>query len=69
MGNSRNRKRKVVRTPPSKMAKKAKHGRPDDASPGPSGLKIRDQTANIGVNTENENTVREGTIFMDLSAV
>lgn len=66
MGNTRNRKRKAVRTPPSKMAKKSKHGRQYDENPGPSGMKIGDQTAKIDVSSDQIDTVREGMIFMDL---
>ena len=53
MGNLQNRKRKRVRNPPSKMAKKFKHGdEPCDKEAGPSGTKIGAQTANFGVNFE-----------------
>ena len=68
MGNLQNRKRKRVRKPPSKMAKKFKHGdEPRDKEAGPSGAKIGAHTANFGVNSENIDTIREGTVFMGLS--
>ncbi len=68
MGNPQNRKRKRVRKPPFKMAKKFKHGgEPREKEAGPSGAKIGAQTANFGVNSENIDTIREGTVFMDLS--
>ena len=69
MGNSRNRKRKSVRIPPSKTAKKFKDGRPSNENPGPSGVKIGDQSANFGGNTEKIDSVKVGTIFMDLSVL
>ena len=63
MGNPQNRKRKRVR-----MAKKFKHGgEPRDKEAGPSVAKIGAQTANFGVNSKNIDTLREGTVFMDLS--
>ncbi len=68
MGNLQNRKRKRVRKPPSKMAKKFKHGgERRDKEARPSRAKIGAQTANFGVNSENIDTIREGTVFMDLS--
>ena len=45
MGNSRNRKRKKARIPPCKKAKRIKHGEPcDNEKPGPSEMKIGDNT-------------------------
>jgi transcription elongation factor Elf1 len=67
MGNNRNRKRKAVRTLPSKMDKKSKHGRQYDENPGPSRMKIGNQTAKIDVSSDQMDTVRKGIIFMDLS--
>ena len=62
MGNPQNRKRKRVRKPPSKMAKKIKHGDEPCDNTGPSGAKFGSQTANSGINSENIDTVREGFI-------
>lgn len=70
MGNVRNRKRKAVRTPPSKNAKMPKHGcagGEDDVSEGPSGVKIGTPSANYGSFSSPIGILREGTIFMDLS--
>ena len=71
MGNPHNRARKRARIPPSKKAKKFKHGEPRDKEavpePGPSGAKIGAQNENFGMNSENIDTIREGNIFMDLS--
>jgi hypothetical protein len=70
MGNNRNRKRKAVRTPPSKKAKIPKHGDvggEDDVSQGASGVKIGNQSAKFGVSSTPIETTREGTIFIDLS--
>jgi hypothetical protein len=50
------------------MAKKFKHGNePCDKEAGPSGAKIGAQTAKFGVNSKNIDTIKEGTVFMDLS--
>ena len=68
MGNKQNRSRKRKRKAPSQMAKKFKHGdEPRGEYAGPSGAKIGAQTAKIGANSINMDTVREGTVFMDLS--
>ena len=68
MANKQNRSRKRKRKAPSKMAKKFKHGdKPRGEDAGLSGAKIGAQTAKIGANSVNMDTVRKGTVFMDLS--
>ena len=73
MGNSRNRKRKKARTPPSKMVKKFKDG--DEAekeccqNPGPSKTKIGDTGRIFGENTGDDGSANEGIIFMDLAVL
>ena len=44
-----------------------KHGDESCDNAGPSGAKFGPQTANFDVNSENIDTAREGTVFMDLS--
>ena len=51
-----------------KGAKKFKNGdEPRGKDAGPSGAKIGAQTAKTGANSVNIDTVKEGTVFMDLS--
>ena len=69
MGNKRNKKRKAVRTPPSKIKKMAKHGRYCDENPGPSGMKIGSNTEKIRQCPPPMKNVNEGTIFIDLSVL
>ena len=70
MGNIRNRKRKKVRIPPSKKAKKFKDGRQNaeegDQNPGPSKTKIGDVSGIFRDNVCHTNCIEEGTVFMDL---
>ena len=70
MGNPKNRASKRARIPPSKKAKKFKHGQPRDKEvahePILSEAKIGAERLNYGISSENMDTIREGTIFMDL---
>ena len=56
-----------MRIPPSKAAKRFKDGGPSREIPGPSGVKIGDQTAIFGDYSEKIEAVKEGMIFIDLS--
>ena len=73
MGNSRNRARKKVKTPPSRTRKIFQDGGQsykDPGLPGPSAKKISHNTAAFGGISANMNsTLKEGTVFMDLSVL
>jgi hypothetical protein len=70
MRNSKSRTRKKKRIPPSKKSKKIQHGGPSYKHPGPSAEKIGQNTAIFaGIFPNKDTTLKEGTIFMDLSVL
>ena len=62
MGNPQNRRGK-------RRAKKFKDGEPSSQNPGPSQAKLGDFTAKIGENHSQNDSVKEGTVFMDLEVL
>ena len=69
MGNPQNRKRKKKIFPPSKRAKKFKDGEPSCQNPGPSEAKLGDFTSEFGENYGQDDSVKEGTIFIDVEVL
>ena len=70
MGNSRNRKRKKARIAPCMKAKKLKHGEPSNIEkPGPSEMKIGDNSQKFRENPGLTDSVKEGIVFMDLGVL
>lgn len=70
MGNSRNRKRKKPRIPPSKNAKKFKAGeRVSDQNQAASGIKIGRLRGKLSENPGHGDKVNEGTIFVELKVL
>ncbi len=70
MGNSKNRSRKNARTTPSKKRQIIQDGGSPYKNPGPSGTKIGQNTAKLKCFSAGTSTnLKEGTIFMDLSAL
>ncbi|XP_046844662.1 LOW QUALITY PROTEIN: uncharacterized protein LOC124438534 [Xenia sp. Carnegie-2017] len=69
MGNSRNRSRKRVKITPRKPAKKFKYGDDHVENTCPSGVEIGDQSADYGVERDHIDSIKEGTIFIDLSVL
>lgn len=55
-----------VKIPPKNTSKKFKHGEARDEDARISGAKIGAESANFGVDSEKIDTIRKGTVFMDL---
>ena len=68
-GNPQNRKRKKKRIPPSKRARKFKDGEPSCQNPGPSQAKLGNFTSEVGENHGQGDSVKEGTIFIDVEVL
>ncbi len=69
MGNSRNIKRKKVRIPPRRDAKKFKGREPYCQNPGPSKAKIGDLSETFGTSPGHIDSASEGSISMDLTVL
>jgi hypothetical protein len=70
MGNPQNRKRKKKRIPPSKGSKKLKDGgQPSSQNMGASQTKLADSHGKFGENSGDSDSVKEGTIFMDVQVL